>query len=316
MTSFQPDPSGPVVRDPSLIDCECAGSSNSGGGGGGNTVWSESANVITPINNSASFSLAGLANKTLTITNPNAATTDPIVYEGKRGSDTVFRVWGDGSVYFGSQTMSKFGPPRTEFGILSPLVSYLDTDTDTYGNGAIQIYTVIHNTAADVIYDMAVNGSGSAYNRLQTAGANGYVGQVNFHVDFDDSANLDIISSGGSNGGTSKVTLTAFASQPIILLNTGATQGVRLDPGQLFGTTPFIFHSFSTMGSGNLMDVNNNGAAAFSVSFDGKISTKAPGGGAGAWKLGKKITATVSALTTGYIEIEIDGVTYKLGLVT
>lgn len=37
--------------------------------------------------------------------------------------------------------------------------------------------------------------------------------------------------------------------------------------------------------------------------------------GSGAWKLGKKIAASVALVTTDYIEVEIDGVIYKLALV-
>jgi len=305
----------PQELQAAMVGLLCDISTN--GGGGGNTIWQEAAGVITPINNSSSFALAGASNTTLTITNPNAETTDPIIFNGKRGADSVFRIWGDGSGYYGAQTMGHFGPPRTEFALLSPLVAYLNTDTDAYGNTGIQTYLVTHSAVADMTDDVSVNGSGSGYHRLQTAGANGYVGQVNFNLAFDDSATLEIKSSGGSNGGSSQFTLSAFASQPYLLMKGAASvQGVRLDPGRLFAGTPFVFHSLSTMVAGTLIDANNNGAAAFSVSFDGKISTAAPGGGAGAWKLGKKITATVSAVTTGYIEVEIDGVTYKLGLVT
>ena len=52
------------------------------------------------------------------------------------------------------------------------------------------------------------------------------------------------------------------------------------------------------------------------LEVSGKIKTVQPSAnGAGAWKLGKKVTATVSLVTTDYIEVDIDGVIYKIALV-
>jgi len=52
------------------------------------------------------------------------------------------------------------------------------------------------------------------------------------------------------------------------------------------------------------------------LEVNGKIKTVQPSAnGAGAWKLGKKVTATVSLVTTDYIEVDIDGVIYKIALV-
>jgi hypothetical protein len=52
------------------------------------------------------------------------------------------------------------------------------------------------------------------------------------------------------------------------------------------------------------------------LEINGKVKTSQPSAnGAGAWKLGKKVTATVALITTDYIEVDIDGVIYKLALV-
>ncbi len=52
------------------------------------------------------------------------------------------------------------------------------------------------------------------------------------------------------------------------------------------------------------------------LEVNGKFKTAQPSAnGAGAWKLGKKVTATVALVTTDYIEVDIDGVIYKLALV-
>lgn len=69
---------------------------------------------------------------------------------------------------------------------------------------------------------------------------------------------------------------------------------------------------FNNAASGNAAftcDISGNGV------FTGTVKTANPGNGAGLWKLGKKVTATVSLVTTDYIEVEIDGVVYKLALV-
>ena len=52
------------------------------------------------------------------------------------------------------------------------------------------------------------------------------------------------------------------------------------------------------------------------LEVNGDFKTAQPSAnGAGAWKLGKKVTATVTMKTTEYIEVDIDGVIYKLALV-
>jgi hypothetical protein len=49
--------------------------------------------------------------------------------------------------------------------------------------------------------------------------------------------------------------------------------------------------------------------------IDGTITTNQPSAtGAGAWKLGKKVDASITLVTDKYIEVEIDGATYKLAL--
>jgi hypothetical protein len=52
------------------------------------------------------------------------------------------------------------------------------------------------------------------------------------------------------------------------------------------------------------------------LEVNGRFKTSQPSAnGAGEWKLGKKVTATVTMKTTEYIEVDIDGVIYKLALV-
>lgn len=68
----------------------------------------------------------------------------------------------------------------------------------------------------------------------------------------------------------------------------------------------------------SLLDIGYNGAASSintSFSINGDIITTAPSGGSvGKWKLGVKVSATVSLVTTDYLQVEVDGVAYKLAL--
>lgn len=107
-----------------------------------------------------------------------------------------------------------------------------------------------------------------------------------------------------------------------------------------YNTAIGTYAGFSTKGSTNVfigysagynfdgsnalfIDVSNTATpliggdfSARTVTLDASIATQQPSGtGAGKWKLGKKITATVTPITTDYIELDVDGVVYKLGLV-
>ena len=293
---------------------------NISSGGGGDSLWTATATGLHPTINATTLVIDS-GNVALKAENANAYNTDPIIFQGKLGNTPIFNLYGDGSAYFGGQTIAHFGPPRTEFGILSPLVAYLNTDTDPSGNTGVQTYLVLHNTAVDVIHDFAIQQTGAAYNRLQSAGANGYVGQANINVFFDDSASIDLHSGGGGQGGAYQWYIGGFATTPWLKMEGGATLGslstlVQLEPSGTFGT-PFLFKTAGAIGSGDVFTVTNNATLGFGVNFQGKIRTAQPSAnGAGAWRLGKKITAAVTAVTTDYIEVEIDGVVYKLGLVT
>lgn len=73
-------------------------------------------------------------------------------------------------------------------------------------------------------------------------------------------------------------------------------------------------------GTGNVGIKTSNPTEALEVNgnalLSGYIKTAEPTiNGAGSWKLGKKVDATVTLLTDKYIEVDIDGTTYKLALV-
>jgi hypothetical protein len=66
-----------------------------------------------------------------------------------------------------------------------------------------------------------------------------------------------------------------------------------------------------------LMDLQVGGATQFRVSKDGTIRTNTPTGGTAAdWRLGRRVAATVALDTTQYIEVEVGGTLYRLGIVT
>jgi hypothetical protein len=115
----------------------------------------------------------------------------------------------------------------------------------------------------------------------------------------------------------------------LLLIRTSAVYGIKID-ATAGGSYAYIGSSYSSfknnydiyLNSGNLTTYIAGVAASTltqggNAIFGGYIKTAYPSlNGAGQWKLGKKITATVSLVTTDYIEVEIDGVDYKLALAT
>jgi|GEM_PF-2722409 hypothetical protein len=68
-------------------------------------------------------------------------------------------------------------------------------------------------------------------------------------------------------------------------------------------------------GIGIAPDVSYKLRVGNNTKIDGTITTNQPSAnGAGAWKLGKKVDASVTLVTDKYIEVEIDGAAYKLAL--
>ena len=120
---------------------------------------------------------------------------------------------------------------------------------------------------------------------------------------------------------TVKGTLSANSGNVIgEVLNIGSTGSFT---GNIYGkyiqksnylNTNATFYPLVAMG-GNVGIGTTTPTALLEV--NGDIKTAQPSAnGAGAWKLGKKVTATVSLVTTDYIEVDIDGVVYKLALVS
>jgi hypothetical protein len=170
------------------------------------------------------------------------------------------------------------------------------------------------------------------------------------YLAFTNNGNLNNISSYGIIGGG---LLSADTNFKLTILNNdnSFSNGIKiLSTGSVAANDGFNYYNYglnilnngtqTNSGSGIYhkiglnVDVNNgdiNYAALFNggnvgigtstpsekLEVNGNIKTAQPSAnGAGAWKLGKKVTATVSLVTTDYIEVEIDSVVYKLALVS
>ena len=89
-----------------------------------------------------------------------------------------------------------------------------------------------------------------------------------------------------------------------------------LSPGTSDGNTPYYMDTSITHASGRLLEIANNSTNKFTVSFDGAITTGDSGGGAGAWKLGTRVTGvSVALVITNYVEVNINGTVVKLAIV-
>ncbi|HEY4062336.1 MAG TPA: hypothetical protein VGM30_10570 [Puia sp.] len=64
-----------------------------------------------------------------------------------------------------------------------------------------------------------------------------------------------------------------------------------------------------------LIDLEVNNVPVFTVTKKGEVTTGDPGSGTGKWKLGKQQNASVDLDTTMYLEVNVDGIAYKLALV-
>jgi hypothetical protein len=82
--------------------------------------------------------------------------------------------------------------------------------------------------------------------------------------------------------------------------------------------TPYIFDTIPIHTSGNLVEVANNTTNQFTINYLGGVTTGLPTGATNAqpFKIGSEANAIGLVLVaTNYIQIELNGVAYKLGLV-
>lgn len=99
-------------------------------------------------------------------------------------------------------------------------------------------------------------------------------------------------------------------------LSRGSTNLFLINPDEDTTSSSYNFNTSETHTSGNLLELSNNSTNKFTVNYDGAIKTGDPSGAAVDWKLGNKITgATVSLVTTNYVEVNINGSVVKLAIV-
>ncbi len=251
----------------------------------------------------------------LTIKTPSNVGNNAFVVNN--GSD-VFKVLDDGTQI---NPVSKIG--QTYIGNLSgyPILS-IGTATPDFTN-----YTLIWGAGLGINtptgYAITFRENNNVYATLKNGGS------TDSYLDFSSSASPSMINL--YNGGTAL--RYGFGIQSGQLnINTPPT-GATVSIGALSSgthTSKFVFdteigrqtiYTAAALGSNNAFVVNN-GSDVFKILDNGNTENAGwyksadPGQGAGQWKLGKKITATVSLVTTDYIEVEIDGVDYKLALAT
>lgn len=89
-----------------------------------------------------------------------------------------------------------------------------------------------------------------------------------------------------------------------------STSGIMLRGNQT--TNIYQFGDISTTLNGSRISIDDNTEVILLQSDNGITTTALPGGGQGKWKLGIQVAAAATLNTAQYIEVEVDGVTYKL----
>ncbi len=113
-------------------------------------------------------------------------------------------------------------------------------------------------------------------------------------------------------GGDEYVFINAYG----IVSEPDATE-LRLVPSQT-GATPFLFNTHNAVSTGNIIEAQNNATNKFTVDYLGGVTTGLPTGATNAhpFKIGAKSDAVGLVLVaTNYIQIEVNGVLYKMALV-
>lgn len=168
-------------------------------------------------------------------------------------------------------------------------------------------------------------GSGSARSLKIGSLASGVNPAITFNV-FDTAANIRF------NGGRLDVAqVFALFAPGTQTVTSGSSVGVSIMPsynpasGNPNFTDLLINRTEgATMGGGAqlLIDAQMGGTSQFKVTnagvltVTGSLNTGTPSGGtSGAWKLGVRVAATVALDTTQYIELDVGGTLYKLGVV-
>lgn len=111
----------------------------------------------------------------------------------------------------------------------------------------------------------------------------------------------------GAGGSTTDHAFFDHAANPQLYINTNGVQ--------ILGSLNWLTDNATDLG-GSGVNRPRDVFVARNVVLGGALSTGDPGSGIGAIKLGKIITATVTAVTSSYLEAMVDGVLVKIQLAT
>lgn len=106
-----------------------------------------------------------------------------------------------------------------------------------------------------------------------------------------------------------------FMNSVSVSLGSGA---FLASPYEVDGNAPYKLDTLTTHTTGNLLTAKNNGAEKFAVNFSGGIITGVPNTATNAlpFKVGQVAAGIgLTVIATNYLQIEINGTAYKVGLV-
>ena len=125
-------------------------------------------------------------------------------------------------------------------------------------------------------------------NKLQVTGSGTFTGSVTSSANFYTARDSDTLGVGSYSGGSFSI-------------RNNVAQDFNID---IFNRTTSVWY--------NALKLNNNGGSA---TFSSSIQTSAPSGGtANPWKLGSVTSNVVAFDTSKYVQVEINGVAYRLAL--
>lgn len=243
-------------------------------------TWSGTSSLMWPAQAPSALIIANTGTNTITINNTNSYSSTPNLFRIQNQSTNLWELSRRNVLYVGQGARSFWGegyPPGIQF--------YANPTLNPDGDNSIQIEGQADDGVGNNGYFAIDTSTGRSAISLSTG--SGY----NFRTYVGNSA--------------VEINATGPLGDTVWLRPTDATIPFRLYTGS---TTP---HE-----SGTFFDVQNNGTNVLSASFDGAITTGDPGAGAGNWKLGTKVTgATVTLVTTNYVEVNINGTVVKLAIV-
>ena len=221
-----------------------------------------------------------------------------------------------------SNVMAFMGNTATASGVLNPL-----------GVSNVWIQGISSQTSNTALLTTFNSGSGGGTNRphirlVNAAGQGNFMGMIDNaqSLIFGNNSSLfltlnsgaSILNSSASGAAQNSITVqaahanSAGTSVALLINNTGSNSGSG-------GVTSFRINNTETLGgtgSHLLMEAQRSSNTVFKIDMSGAISAGTVSNATQSfWKLGKVITTASSLDATKYIEISIDGTTYKLATI-